>query len=47
MACGQLVDVGMIVNDTVSLVIMSGRGVTSAASHYLRWISQVCSGWCY
>lgn len=41
---GQLVDVGVIVNDAEALAILGGRGVTSATSHYSRWISQVCSG---
>lgn len=40
----QLVDVGVIVNDVEAFGILGGRGVTSAASHYRRWISQVCSG---
>lgn len=33
---GQLVDVGMIVNDVEALGILGGRGVTSATSHYRR-----------
>lgn len=44
---GQLVDVEVILNDAEALGILGGRGVTSATSHYRRWISQVCSGWSY